>query len=171
MRFIFLLLFWSISWALNAEDILKFDDPEKAKRFAQLQHEIRCPKCQNQSIADSAAGISEDLRNIIYDKMAEDFTDDEIKLFLKERYGDFILYKPEVKGTNLIIWFGPGIIFIAVVSFLVINFRKRNASATLVEPLSQQENSELEALLNNSKSGGKQPTQSTSSVKNERRDA
>lgn len=146
MRWILLNVLLLVSIALGAaESILKFDNEKQQQTYQQLITELRCPKCLNQSIADSNAGISEDLRNLVYEKVKQGQSAAEIKTFLRERYGDFILYKPEVAGSNLILWFGPLVLLLITVAVLWIRFRAR---LQLVESkLTDQEQQKLQQLL------------------------
>ena len=76
-------------------------------RLKQLEGELRCLVCQNQSLADSNAPLAEDLRREVHGLAAAGKSDDEIKAFLVARYGDFVLYRPPVKNTTWLLWFGP----------------------------------------------------------------
>ena len=145
-KFIIILLLIPIA-AFSADEILDFKTEEQAERYRALIHELRCPKCLNQSIADSDAGISEDLRNIVYEKMMAGQSNEEIKEFLKQRYGDFILYSPETSGANLILWFGPAIFLVFALAWLLRRI-KRSAVAD-EEELSDEESDKLKQLLNN----------------------
>jgi cytochrome c-type biogenesis protein CcmH len=146
--FIFAILF-TVSSLYAAEDLLKFSSPENEHRYYRLIEEFRCPKCLNQSIADSNAGISEDLRNIVYEKIEAGFSDQEIRLFLKERYGDFILYKPEVGGVNLVLWFAPVLLMLIIMAGLLFRFIRKKQEED-VTGLSETELQELENLLKDS---------------------
>ena len=87
--------------------VYDFDDPQKEARFNHLTAELRCPKCQNNNLADSNAPLAVDLKDIIYEKLNANESDEQIVNYLKERYGDFITYRPPVKPSTWIIWFGP----------------------------------------------------------------
>ena len=86
---------------------LQFKDSAEETRFHQLTSELRCVMCQNQSLADSNAQIAHDLRREVLDLMREGKSDREVKQFLVERYGEFVLYKPEVTPGTWLLWFGP----------------------------------------------------------------
>ncbi len=145
----FLLLAFSTQ---AADSLLTFSSKENEQRYYRLIEELRCPKCLNQSIADSNAGISEDLRNIVYEKIEAGKSDREIKLFLKERYGDFILYQPEVGGANLILWFAPVLLMLGVIVALLLRYRK-SAPKSEEAQLSVSEIKELEQLLDDTNKG------------------
>ena len=82
-------------------------DPVLEKRVMALAEELRCLVCQNQTLADSNAPLAEDLRNQLREKMREGKSDAEVVDFLVERYGDFVLYRPPLKLTTALLWFGP----------------------------------------------------------------
>lgn len=100
-----MLLIASRVFAIDTEQA--FDDPVLNERYRSLIHEIRCMKCQNQSIADSPIEVAADLRRQVKEMMAAGRSDDEIKSYLASRYGDFILYKPPLKPTTWVLWAGP----------------------------------------------------------------
>ncbi|WMS88150.1 cytochrome c-type biogenesis protein [Pleionea litopenaei] len=150
LRVLVFALAFNLSWASKA--ILEFDSEQQKELYEQLITELRCPKCLNQSIADSNAGISDDLRNIVYEKVKQGQSGEDIKSFLQQRYGDFILYKPEVRGTNLILWFGPGILLILTIVFLVYRFMSNKPSN--YQELSEQERLAIDQLLNDEESSG-----------------
>jgi cytochrome c-type biogenesis protein CcmH len=81
--------------------------PELEIRIKKLETELRCLVCQNQTLADSPAGLAGDLRRELRSLMAAGKSDDDIKSFLQARYGDFVLYNPPVKASNFLLWFGP----------------------------------------------------------------
>ena len=84
-----------------------FRDQFEEARFRDLTHELRCVMCQNQSLADSNAEIARDLRNEVLVLMRQGRTDAEIRDFMVERYGEFVLYKPRMRGATLLLWLGP----------------------------------------------------------------
>lgn len=89
-----------------------FDDPELQLRYEKLIAEVRCLKCQNQSIKDSNAFLASDLRREIRRLLEEGKTNDEIYDFLVARYGDFALYRPRTTGRTAILWYVPAIALI-----------------------------------------------------------
>ena len=92
---------------------LQFHDSVEETRFRALTHELRCVMCQNQSIADSEAQIAVDLRREILTLMRQGRSDDEIRRFLVDRYGEFVLYRPEVGPATWLLWFGPVLVLLA----------------------------------------------------------
>ena len=102
--------------------VYEFEDPLQEKRFYSLISEIRCPKCTSGSIASSDVPVSRDIKNKVYELVLDGSTDEEIKHYVSERFGDFSDYRPPLRGSNYFLWFGP-FIFLALV--LVIFFVKR----------------------------------------------
>ena len=100
-----LLLFSGIAWAIDVGQ--SFDDPELQARYEKITAEVRCLKCQNQTIKDSNAFLASDLRREIRRLLEEGKTDDEVYDFLVARYGDFALYRPRTSGRTLILWIAP----------------------------------------------------------------
>ena len=106
------------------EIVYQFEDIAQEKRFYSLISEIRCPKCTSGSIASSDAPVSRDLKNKVYDLIIDGSSDDEIKKYVSDRFGNFSDYRPALEGANYILWFGP---FIFLSLILIIFFFKRRA--------------------------------------------
>jgi cytochrome c-type biogenesis protein CcmH len=104
---IFPLAFSERSELLASTEVVEFSDPQLRKRYYQLVQELRCPKCQNQNLADSNAPISKDMKAQIYSMLEAKNTDDEIKQHLVSRYSEFVLYRPEVNTNTWFLWFAP----------------------------------------------------------------
>ena len=102
--------------------VYEFEDSLQEKRFYSLISEIRCPKCTSGSIASSDAPVSRDLKNKVYELVLDGSTDQEIKTYVSERFGDFSDYRPTLECSNYLLWFGP---FIFLALMLVIFFIKR----------------------------------------------
>ena len=100
-------------------------DPVLEKRVRSLAEELRCLVCQNQTLADSNAPLAEDLRNQVRERMREGKSDKEVVDFLVERYGDFVLYRPPLKATTVLLWFGPLLLFVAGFAVLLRRLRLR----------------------------------------------
>jgi len=109
-----------------ADDPLIFTDADEEARYQQLTAELRCVVCQNQNLADSNAPLAQDLRKEIYSMMQAGRTDDEIKQFLIDRYGDFVLYRPPVKSNTLVLWLMPAVLLFGGALVVVIVVRKRS---------------------------------------------
>ena len=100
------LLLGAAAHAIDTEQA--FDDPALEARYRTLIHEIRCPKCQNESIADSEAPVAADLRREVRRLLADGKSDADVRSYLLARYGDFVLYKPRMSPATWALWGGPG---------------------------------------------------------------
>jgi len=120
-----LLVLWLTLGIAHAIDPMPFRDAGEERRFAALLAELRCMVCQNQSLADSDAGLARDLRNEVFELMRDGKSDTEIREFLVSRYGDFVLYRPPVKGATLALWFGPVLVLTAGGFVLITTLRRR----------------------------------------------
>jgi cytochrome c-type biogenesis protein CcmH len=100
-------------------------DPALEARMMSLAVELRCLVCQNQTIADSHADLAVDLRNQIRDMIAKGQSDDQIRQYMTDRYGDFVLYKPPFKPTTALLWAGPPVLLVAALAALFLMLRRR----------------------------------------------
>lgn len=100
-------------------------DPVLEKRVMTLAEELRCLVCQNQTLAESNAPLAEDLRNQVREKMRQGRSDKEVVDFLVERYGDFVLYRPPLKATTILLWFGPPLLLAVGFAVLLRRVRRR----------------------------------------------
>lgn len=142
-----LLLLFSLAatgWAQTAQPL--GEDPEIEKRLQALSHELRCLVCQNETLADSRAGLAEDLRREIRDQMKAGKSDKEIIAFLTARYGDFVLYRPRVTPTTYVLWFGPFILLAVGLLVLYRQLKQRRKQITQ-DPLTDQDRRRLDELL------------------------
>lgn len=123
-------------------------DPVAEKRLQKLSEELRCLVCQNQTIADSNAELAQDLRREIRGMIKDGKTDKEIIDFMVVRYGDFVLYRPPVKGVTLLLWGGPLALMLFGI-FALLRYLRRRATRINAEdhPLSAAEASRVDALL------------------------
>src|SRR5437667_7239258 len=142
----FILLSLPVSAALAQEAKPMADDPALEQRVMNLSQELRCLVCQNETLADSRADLAEDLRTQIREQMKAGKTDKEIVAFLTTRYGDFILYRPPVKPTTYLLWFGPFVLMIAGLTLLFRNLKQRR-ELIIDKPLSQDERRRADELL------------------------
>jgi cytochrome c-type biogenesis protein CcmH len=124
------LLALAMSGHVFAVDITVLPDEELQRRYEGLTHELRCMKCQNNSIADSPAGLASDLRREIKEMLLAGKSDDEIRAFMVQRYGNVILFTPPLKGSSIWVWVLPGL---AAVAGLVIAIRVVRRRAKLVD--------------------------------------
>ena len=125
------------------------EDPAVEQRLIRISEDIRCLVCQNESLAGSRADLANDLRREIRKLIREGKTDAEITDFLVSRYGDFVLYRPPVKPLTWVLWFGPFLLLLGGVVFLIRFLRQRQqAHAAVAEtPLSDEERRRAKALL------------------------
>jgi cytochrome c-type biogenesis protein CcmH len=107
---------------------LEFRDRAEEHRFHELVSELRCVMCQNQSLADSDAPIAHDLRREVFDLMREGRNDAEIKTYLVQRYGEFVLYRPQLGRSTWLLWFGPGVVVLLGAVAIIYIVRKRSAT-------------------------------------------
>jgi cytochrome c-type biogenesis protein CcmH len=117
---------------------LRFEDVAQETRFHQLTAELRCVMCQNQSLADSNAQIAHDLRREVLDLMNQGKSDAEIKRFLVERYGEFVLYKPDVAGNTWLLWFGPALLLLIGAAIVFRIVRKRGGARVVANDDNQE---------------------------------
>jgi cytochrome c-type biogenesis protein CcmH len=122
------------------------EDPIVEARLVHISQELRCLVCQNESLASSRAELADDLRREVRDLIRSNKSDQEIKDFLVSRYGDFVLYRPEVKPLTWVLWFGPFIVLLIAGIFLLAYLRQRRSS---VQPqlLSDAERARVDQLL------------------------
>ncbi len=120
MRILIILSLLSIN--LLSESIYKFQNEEDELRFNTLIKDIRCPKCSSGSLLSSNAPISEDLKNKIVEMINSDYSDQEIKNYVSERFGKESLYEPELAKDTLFLWFAP--FALLILSLLIFVFRR-----------------------------------------------
>lgn len=134
--------------ARAAIDVYTFDSDAQEQTFRELTKELRCPKCQNQDIADSNAGLAKDLRDKTYQMVREGKDKQAVVDYMVARYGNFILYDPPLMASTLILWLGPLLVIVIGVVTLVVRSRRRSPAAVQAESaLSEQEQARLAALL------------------------
>ena len=126
-----------------AVDEKPLDDPIKEAQARALMKEIRCLVCQNQSIEDSNAELAKDLRAIVRERIALGDSPENVKSYLVDRYGDWVLLKPPVKVSTYFLWASPFLV-IFVVLFLIMSRKKQQ---TAPAPLSKEEEARLKAML------------------------
>ena len=116
------------------------------KRMVAISEELRCLVCQNESLAGSQADLAKDLRREIREQIAQGKSDKEILDFMTGRYGDFVRYRPPLKGTTFLLWFGPFLLLVAGIAALGIILRRRG-KRVVETTLSAEEQKRAEALL------------------------
>ena len=123
------------------------DDPVTEQRLISISEEMRCLVCQNESLAGSRSDLANDLRREIRILIKEGKSDDQIRSFMVERYGDFVLYRPPVKPVTWLLWIGPFVILGLGIAGLLIYLRRRDSSVPNVM-LTDADNQKIDALLN-----------------------
>jgi cytochrome c-type biogenesis protein CcmH len=138
--------------AVASTAVVEFSDESLRIRYQQLVQELRCPKCQNQNLADSNSPISEDLRAQVHRLLEQGMTDREIKDYLKSRYSEFILYRPEVNQNTWLLWAAPVLFLLFglwVLYKMYFNRPSSDISVTQNDQLSSVDQQRLDRLLRN----------------------
>ena len=138
------ILFTGVVLARDAPPLA--DDPALEQRVMQLSTELRCLVCQNETLADSRADLAIDLRNQIREQMRAGKSDEEIKVWLTQRYGDFVLYRPPVKSSTWLLWFGPFALLVVAAAALLIYLRRRRVHTEAAQ-LTEAQHRQAQALL------------------------
>jgi cytochrome c-type biogenesis protein CcmH len=122
------------------------------ERTMRLASELRCLVCQNQTIAESQAQLAIDLKQQIREQLAAGRSEDEVRSFMTARYGDFVLYRPPLRGVTLLLWFGPALLLAAGLLALFVVVRRRERDVGVVA-LSEAEHRRAQALLHGGPAG------------------
>lgn len=130
IRIAYALVLALVPMMASAVDPLPFANEIERERYRDLAAELRCLVCQNQSLADSPATLAGDLRRVVLEQMRLGKSDAEVKAYLVERYGDFVLYRPPLDGRTWWLWFGPGILAIVALTCVILIVRRRKKQAT-----------------------------------------
>jgi len=131
--------------AADAPDVAQ--DPALEKRVNEIGLELRCLVCQNQTIADSHAGLAIDLKNQIREQLQAGKTDRQILDFMVERYGDFVLYKPPVKATTILLWVGPFALMAIGLGVAALIVRRRGQAVADAPQLTEDQRRKAARLL------------------------
>ncbi|AOE49572.1 cytochrome c-type biogenesis protein [Kangiella sediminilitoris] len=123
-----ILMFLMSAQVLAVIETYEFETQAQEQLYTEIIHELRCPKCQNQTIAESNAGLSEDLRFIVYQKVMDGESKRSILRYMQERYGDFVLYDPPVKPANYFLWFAPLIVFVIILVIVLAKVGRRKVT-------------------------------------------
>lgn len=142
------LILSSASVAGQSRDIYQFDSREQEQRFQTLTSELRCPKCQNQNIADSNAPISKDMREAVHRMMSDGASDEEITNALVSRFGEFVRYKPEVDGRTIMLWATPALVVFIGIIIVALTVRRSSRANTDADTLTDAERDRASRLLN-----------------------
>lgn len=153
MRKLFVLMTFMLSFNVAAViDVYDFDNAEQEALFRTLTAELRCPKCQNNNLADSNASLAKDMRTKTYHMVVEGKTEDQIVDYWIDRFGNFVLYKPPVTLGTAILWVGPGL-FVLFGGLIIVRNSRRKISAAADdgdEELSSAEKARLAKILKDS---------------------
>ncbi len=128
------------------------ENEQVEKRLVAISEELRCLVCQNESLAGSRADLAQDLRREIREQIQQGRSDKEIMDFMVGRYGDFVRYRPPLKGTTFLLWFGPLLLFVAGMATLVLYLRRRDRRVADAA-LSEEERRKVDALLRDEAGG------------------
>jgi len=138
--------------ATAGEAVPASEDPVLEARVMEVGHLLRCLVCQNQTIADSHADLAIDLKNEIREMMRAGKSDKEILDFMVARYGDFVLYKPQVKSSTWLLWFGPGLLLLLGIGTLFYKLRQR-AKQSRGPELTEEQRKQAYSLLDQADGG------------------
>ena len=136
---------WAASNTWAVIETYDFSSPDLERRYHVLSQELRCPKCQNQNIADSNAPIARDLRVVLYEQLEAGASDDEILAFMVARYGEFVRYRPGMDRNTVLLWAAPGLLLALGAVGLFMHFRQRSAEVSTA--LTDSDKAEIERLL------------------------
>ena len=125
----------------------EFSDPALEQRYRQLSTELRCPKCQNQNIADSNAPIAQDLRKLLYQQLEAGASDQEILDYMVARYGEFVRYRPRFSGATAVLWLAPVLLLLVGVAIAGLTLRSRRDQRGAAAALSRDDEQRLQDLL------------------------
>jgi cytochrome c-type biogenesis protein CcmH len=127
LRGLVLLLLCTSALAKEAAPVAA--DPALEARVVAITAELRCLVCQNQTIADSSSGLADDLRNQVREQLRKGASDEQVVQFMTERYGDFVLYRPPLKASTVLLWAGPALFLVVGVGTLALVLRRRSKLA------------------------------------------
>lgn len=148
---------WIMQPAAAGEAPPAADNPVIEQRLIKISEELRCLVCQNESLAGSRADLAMDLRREVRNLIARGDSDEAIKSFLVERYGDFILYRPPWKSTTLLLWLGPLLLLAIGLTLLYRQLRRRGGHRSADETLDAELNADERARLSQMLSTGNAP--------------
>jgi len=143
VKALMLTLLLASSGSFASIETYQFTQPELAQRFNDLTTVLRCPKCQNQNLADSDSIIAKDLRAQVHNLLEQNQSNDQITDFMVQRYGDFILYDPPFKRSTLVLWLAPIGLLLMGLSVLWLLGRKPATQAAMLTPEEQQQLNDL----------------------------
>jgi len=128
-------------------DQQRFDDPALEQRVHEISKTLRCLVCQNQSIEDSDADLAKDLRKVVRERVAVGDTDDQVRTYMVDRYGEWVLMRPPVSERTYALWLGPLAILLLGLIGVIAMLRRRGKTGTSVADLSAADHARAQALL------------------------
>lgn len=144
-------LLLSLLWAglsFAVIETYEFEDDSQRARYHRFVEELRCPKCQNQNLAGSNSPIAADLRKQLHRMLLEGKSDEQIQQYMVDRYGDFILYRPQVNRNTALLWLAPGLMLgVGLLIWFVQLRRGRGQNVARDDSLSSEEQAKLKQLL------------------------
>lgn len=143
MNFFALVALLIITLNGHTTEAVVFDTQAKTQRYYTLIDEIRCPVCQGQSIGGSNAGLAKDLRKQVVKMLNANKSNDEIRDFMVARYGDFVVYKPPVKTSTLILWYAPFLLLLLLVIMVFLRIKKSQKNASIKPNIDTHQADEL----------------------------
>ena len=130
----FFIIFMALTLSVTAlaqrapvQEPMKFENKQQEERFNHLTRELRCLVCQNQNLADSDAQLAHDLRAEVHEMLLAGNSDEEIKKFMVDRYGDFVLYRPPVQENTYLLWLAPMLLLLGGAFMMAVIVKKRTA--------------------------------------------
>jgi len=140
-RWLLSVLLMTVACIVSAQVVTP--DKELERRAMALSEQLRCLVCQNQSLADSHAGLAVDLKNQVREKLAQGMSDKDVVDYMVTRYGDFVLYRPPVKPSTWLLWFGPFLLLVTAIAVLLMKLLRRPEERESVTETEMQRAAEL----------------------------
>ena len=151
MKYLFIALILLVPCVVSAKEAAPVaENPEIEKRVMSLAQELRCLVCQNESLAESHADLAGDLRREMRTQMKSGKSDEEVLDFMVQRYGDFIRFRPAMKSTTALLWFGPIILLLSGIAALIFYLKRRQRRVADIS-ISDEEIERIKALLHEEK--------------------
>lgn len=149
MRIVASFIFWimmSLTVLAVGVDEKRLANPADEARAQEIMKQLRCLVCQNQSVVDSDAGLAKDIRIIVRERIALGETEVEVLKYMTDRYGDWVLLKPPFDGGTVVLWLSP--VLLLLIGFFMVYRNMQSRKLAMVTPLSDDEKTRLDALLN-----------------------
>lgn len=154
--YLFCLMFFFSPQAFSANNLFEFDNAQQDQTFNDLIKQLRCPKCQNQNIADSNAQLAQDLRNKTYQLVKEGKSEEQVVAYMVARYGNFVRYDPPMTPATIFLWIGPLAFILAGFYFIYSLVKRQKKQAPHLDPDEEQR---LQEILSYKKSTDKKSQQ------------